>query len=311
MRRSRSASDLAVQGEFVFSEAPSSSSGEVEDPVGALMETATSPSAVSLAISRVKKNQGAPGVDGMTVDSLDAFWSSHGERILQVLRSGDYVPRPVRRVRIPKPGGGERDLGIPTVVDRVVQQMLLIALEPLFEPTFSDSSYGFRPGRGAHGAVARAREYVESGLEWVADIDLERFFDRVNHDVLMSRLARKITDKRVLKLVRRFLNAGAMDGGVVVRTHEGTPQGGPLSPLLANVLLDDLDKELERRGYRFVRYADDCNVYVVSERAAVRALETVTLFLEVKLRLRVNRAKSAAARTSERRFPGFHVVEAG
>ncbi len=273
------------------------------------MERVVSPSVASLAISRVKKNRGSAGVDGMCVAALDEFWALHGERIRQVLLAGDYVPRRVRRARIPKPGGGERELGIPTVVDRVVQQMLLIVLEPIFEPTFSDSSYGFRPGRSAHEAVARAEAYVASGLTWVADVDLERFFDLVNHDVLMSRLARKVTDKRVLKLVRRFLTAGAMEGGVVMRTEEGTPQGGPLSPLLANVLLTDLDEELERRGYRFVRYADDCNVYVVSEKAAVRALETVTHFLEVKLRLRVNRAKSAAARTSERRFPGLHALE--
>lgn len=275
------------------------------------MERAVSPEVVSLAISRVKKNRGAPGPDGMTVEGLESWWSLHGARVCQVLALGEYVPRPVRRVRIPKAGGGERELGIPCVVDRVVQQMLLIVLEPLFEPYFSGSSYGFRPGRSAHQAVAKAKEYVEEGLEWVADIDLERFFDRVNHDVLMSRLARKVSDKRVLKLVRRFLNAGAMDGGVLVRLDEGTPQGGPLSPLLANVLLDDLDKELERRGYRFVRYADDFGIYVRSERAALRALETVTRFLEVKLRLKVSRVKSAAAPSSERRFPGVYALAEG
>jgi RNA-directed DNA polymerase len=269
------------------------------------MRVATRPDVVSEAISRVKANRGAPGIDGMTVEELDAFWRKHGARICQVLRAGEYVPRPVRRVTIPKPGGGERLLGIPTVVDRVVQQMLLTVLEPIFEPTFSDASYGFRPGRTPHEAVLKAREYVSSGLEWVVDIDLEKFFDRVNHDVLMSRLARRIADKRMLKLLRRYLETGVMVNGVVMEVEEGTPQGGPLSPLLANVLLDDLDKELERRGHRFVRYADDCNIYVGSEAAARRVMESATRFLEAKLRLRVNRAKSAAAKTPERRFLGF------
>jgi RNA-directed DNA polymerase len=211
-------------------------------------------------------------------------------------------------VYIPKPGGGERELGIPTVVDRVVQQMLLIALEPRFESLFSDSSYGFRPNRCAHDAVMKAKEHVASGLVWAVDIDLERFFDRVNHDILMSRLALRISDRRVLKLIRRFLTSGVMLDGVVADTEEGTPQGGPLSPLLANVLLDDFDKELERRGVRFVRYADDCNIYVGSKRAAARVLETASNFLEVKLRLRVNRAKSAAAPVSERQFLGFTIL---
>jgi RNA-directed DNA polymerase len=273
-----------------------------------LMSVVVRPDVVSEAISRVKSNGGSPGVDGMTVHDLVGFWVTHGEKIVSVLVSGDYVPRPVRRVSIPKPGGGERELGIPTVVDRVVQQMLLIALEPRFEALFSDSSYGFRPNRCAHDAVMRAKGYVASGLDWVVDIDLERFFDRVNHDVLMSRLARRISDKRVLKLIRRFLNSGVMLCGVVMDTEEGTPQGGPLSPLLANVLLDDFDKELERRGLRFVRYADDCNIYVGSKRSAARVLETATNFLEVKLRLRVNRVKSAFAPVSERRFLGFTIL---
>lgn len=270
------------------------------------MERAVSPEVVMRALSRVKTNGGSPGPDGMTVLELDAFWSAHGGRICEVLLAGDYVPRPVLRKRIPKPDGGERLLGIPSVVDRVVQEMLRQVLEPLLDPEFSDSSYGFRPGRSAHDAVSRAGEYVASGLEWVVDIDLERFFDRVNHDVLMSRLARRITDPRVLKLVRRFLNAGVMEDGVVFRTLEGTPQGGPLSPLLSNLLLDDLDKELERRGHRFVRYADDCNIYVRTQTSAERVLASVTLYLEEKLRLKVNRAKSAAALSSERRFPGFY-----
>lgn len=272
------------------------------------MSVLVRPDVVAEAILRVKANGGAPGIDGMTVCELSSFWRLHGEKVCEVLVSGDYVPRPVRRVTIPKPGGGERELGIPTVVDRLVQQMLLIVLEPRFEALFSDSSYGFRPNRSAHGAVMKAKEYVVSGLDWVVDIDLERFFDRVNHDVLMSRLARHVSDRRVLKLIRRFLNAGVMMGGVVMESEEGTPQGGPLSPLLANVLLDDFDKELERRGLHFVRYADDCNIYVGSERAAARVLESATHFLEVKLRLRVNRVKSAFAPVSERRFLGFTIL---
>ena len=274
-----------------------------------LMEKAVSPEVISLAISHVKKNKGAPGIDGKTVDELDELWSAHGARICQVLVAGDYIPRPVRQKLIPKPDGGERMLGIPTVLDRLVQTMLVLVLEPLFEPHFSDSSYGFRPGRSQYMAVAKAKEYVVSGLEWVADIDLEKFFDRVNHDVLMSRVSRRVTDKRVLKLLRRFLTCGMMINGVAIETEEGTPQGGPLSPLLSNVMLDDLDKELERRGHRFVRFADDCNIYTGSEFAARRVLESVTRFLEVKLRLKVNRDKSAAALTSERRFLGFTLVK--
>ncbi len=308
MSRSRKRLDPFAQGNLFEDLAISAS---VHEDVGSaeedLMTVAVRPEVVSEAISRVKANGGSAGVDGMTVRELESFWRSHGEKICRVLVSGDYVPRPVRRVTIPKPGGGERELGVPTVVDRVVQQMLLIVLEPRFEAQFSNSSYGFRPNRSAHDAVAKAKEYVASGLEWVVDIDLERFFDRVNHDVLMSRMALRISDKRVLKLIRRFLNSGVMLGGVVIDTEEGTPQGGPLSPLLANALLDDFDKELERRGLHFVRYADDCNIYVGSARAAARVLETATNFLEVKLRLRVNRVKSASAHVSERRFLGFTI----
>ncbi len=308
MSRTRKRLDPFAQGNLFEDPAISASActfvGSAEED---LMTIAVRSEVVSEAISRVKANGGSPGVDGMTVSELDTFWRSHGEKICGVLVSGDYVPRPVRRVTIPKPGGGERNLGVPTVVDRVVQQMLLIVLEPRFEALFSDSSYGFRPNRSAHNAVAKAKGYVASGLEWVVDIDLEQFFDRVNHDVLMSRMALRISDRRVLKLIRRFLNSGVMQSGVVIDTEEGTPQGGPLSPLLANALLDDFDKELERRGLHFVRYADDCNIYVGSKRAAVRVLETATNFLEVKLRLRVNRVKSAAARVSERRFLGFTI----
>lgn len=308
MKRSRKRLDPFAQGNL-FEDLASSASvhkvgGSAEED---LMTVAVRPQVVSEAISRVKAKGGSAGVDGMTVRELDSFWRLHGEKICRVLVSGDYVPRPVRRVTIPKPDGGERELGVPTVVDRVVQQMLLIVLEPRFESLFSDSSYGFRPNRCAHDAVMKAKGYVASGLEWVVDIDLERFFDRVNHDVLMSRLALRISDRRVLKLIRRFLNSGVMLGGVVMDTEEGTPQGGPLSPLLANALLDDFDKELERRGLHFVRYADDCNIYVGSKRAAARVLETATTFLEVKLRLRVNRDKSASAPVSERRFLGFTI----
>lgn len=273
-----------------------------------LMSVLVRADVVSEAISRVQANGGSPGIDGMTVRDLVPFWRLHGEKVCSVLVSGDYVPSPVRRVTIPKSGGGERELGIPTVVDRVVQQMLLIVLEPRFEALFSDSSYGFRPNRCADDAVRKAKEYVVSGLDWVVDLDLERFFDRVNHDVLMSRMARQISDKRVLKLIRRFLNSGVMVGGVVMDKEEGTPQGGPLSPLLANVLLDDFDKELESRGLHFVRYADDCNIYVGSEGMASRVLESATHFLEVKLRLRVNRVKSASAPVSERQFLGFTIL---
>jgi group II intron reverse transcriptase/maturase len=272
------------------------------------MERIVDPVTWALAISRVKQNKGAPGVDGMSVDQLGGFWELHGARICQALLAGDYVPRPVRRVAIPKPGGGERLLGIPNVLDRVVGQMVLIVLEEVFDPHFSHGSYGFRRGRSAHGAVRRVKEIVSLGREWVVDIDLEKYFDSVNHDILMSRVARRVKDKRVLKLIRRFLNAGVMLDGVVVRQDGGTPQGGPLSPLLANIMLDDLDKMLESRGHQFVRYADDCNIYVGSEASAQRVMLRVTKFLEVKLRLRVNHAKSAVARCSERQFPGFYAV---
>jgi group II intron reverse transcriptase/maturase len=307
MSRPRKKDVRCAQGSL-FPEPSAAEAQSKEGSTEGLMERVTSPEVVSQALSRVKANHGSPGIDGMTVEALDEHWRLHGEKICQVLVAGDYIPRPVRRHRIPKPGGGERELGIPTAQDRVVQQMLKIALEPLFEPHFSQESYGFRPGRSVHDAMARAAEHVSAGGEWVVDMDLERFFDRVNHDILMSKLAKVITDKRVLKLVRRFLNAGVMDGGVAIRVHEGTPQGGPLSPLLANIMLDGLDKELERRGSRFVRYADDCNVYFGSERAALRAMEWMTRFLEVRLRLKVNASKSAVARASERQFPGFWVA---
>ncbi|MCK4374681.1 MAG: group II intron reverse transcriptase/maturase [Candidatus Brocadiae bacterium] len=257
------------------------------------------------AYKRVKANQGAPGVDGMTVDDLYAWLVEHKEELVASLLGGSYQPQPVRGKEIPKPGGGVRQLGIPTVVDRLVQQAILQVLEPLLDPTFSASSYGFRPRRGAHQALRKGAEYVRDGRVIVVDIDLEKFFDRVNHDVLMARLARRVADKRLLRIVRRFLEAGMMQQGVCVERYEGTPQGGPLSPLLANLLLDDLDKELERRGQRFCRYADDCNIYVRSRRAGQRVMASIEQFITRKLKLKVNLAKSAVARPWERKFLGF------
>ena len=260
------------------------------------------------AYDRVRSNKGKPGIDGMTVEDLFPWFCQHGQALKSSLLDGSYRPSPVRGVKIPKAGGGEGQLGIPTVVDRLVQQAILQVLSPLLDPTFSASSYGFRPGRSAHQAVLQAKEYVADGRDIVVDIDLEKFFDRVNHDILMSRLARRISDKRLLRNVRRFLEAGLMQDGVCVERDEGTPQGGPLSPLLANLLLDDLDKELERRGHTFCRYADDCNIYVQSEEAGLRVMASVTKFLEAKLKLRVNREKSAVARVEERKFLGYRLL---
>jgi len=260
------------------------------------------------ALRKVRSNKGSPGVDGMTVDQLEP----HLRQVLPALReellTGDYRPSPIRRVDIPKADGGTRQLGIPTVVDRFIQQCLLQVLEPLFDPTFSPNSYGFRPGKSAHQGLEAAREYVAEGYGWVVDLDLEKFFDRVNHDILMGRLAKRVGDKRVLRLIRRFLEAGILTEGVLMTREEGTPQGGPLSPLLANFLLDDLDKMLELRGHRFCRYADDCNIYVRSERAGQRVMESVTGFLERKLKLRVNKDKSAVARPKARKFLGQRVL---
>ena len=261
------------------------------------------------AYRRVVRNGGAPGVDGMKVEDLWAYCQEHWARIREELLSGTYRPQPVRQVQIPKPGGGgRRKLGIPTVLDRMIQQAVNRVLTPIIDPTFSDASYGFRPGRGAHGAVTAARAHIAAGHRWVVDLDLEKFFDRVNHDVLMARVARRVKDKEVLRLIRRFLEAGVMVGGVASPRAEGTPQGGPLSPLLSNVLLDDLDRELERRGHRFVRYADDCNVYVRSRRAGERVLASLERFLAKRLRLRINRDKSAVARPWDRAFLGYSVT---
>lgn len=258
-----------------------------------------------MALDRVRRNRGSHGVDGMTVDELPAYLETAWPFVKEELISGTYKPQPVRRVEIPRPDGGTRLLGIPTVVDRVIQQAIAQVLMPVFEETFSGSSYGFRPLRGAHDAVKKSREYIEQGYTWVVDIDLEKFFDRVNHDILMSRIARKVKDKKVLKLIRKYLECGVLENGLKVSTGEGTPQGGPLSPLLANILLDDLDKELEKRGHKFCRYADDCNIYVRSERAGRRVMEGVRRILTEKLKLKVNESKSAVDRPWKRKFLGF------
>lgn len=257
------------------------------------------------AYRRVKQNKGAPGPDGMTVEALGELLRSRWPEIQVSLESGTYQPQPVKRVEIPKDGGGKRKLGIPCVLDRLVQQMLLQVLAPLFGIRFSEWSYGFRKGRGTQDAVLRARAHVKDGFRWTVDLDLEKFFDRVNHDVLMARVARKVKDKRVLRLIRQFLEAGCLEGGLTSPKLEGTPQGGPLSPLLSNILLDDLDKELESRKLRFVRYADDLNVYVKSKRAAERVLTSVTRFLRKKLRLKVNEEKSTVDRPWNRVFLGY------
>jgi group II intron reverse transcriptase/maturase len=261
-----------------------------------------------LAYQRVVENKGAAGVDALTVSAFKAHLQQHWPTIKGRLLAGTYQPQPVRRVDIPKPQGGVRTLGIPTVVDRLIQQALHQVLQPIFEPTFSDGSYGFRRGRNAHQALRRAQQYVASGKRWVVDMDLEKFFDRVNHDVLMSKLAPKIDDARVLTLIRRYLEAGMMGDGLVQPRTEGTPQGGPLSPLLSNILLTDLDRELERRGHAFCRYADDCNIYVASERAGVRLLQRLTTFLGERLKLKVNMTKSAVARPWQRKFLGYSMT---
>lgn len=260
------------------------------------------------ALAAVKRNAGAAGIDKMTVEKLPAWLRANWEQIKADLLAGRYHPQPVRRVDIPKPGGGIRTLGIPTVCDRLIQQAIHQVLSPLWDPEFSDHSHGFRPGRGAHQAVKAAQAHVEAGHRWVVDIDLEKFFDRVNHDILMARLARKIRDKTLLRLIRRYLEAGMMNEGIVEQRTEGTPQGGPLSPLLSNILLDDLDKELEKRGHRFERYADDCNIYVKSKVAGERVLASVTKFVEKKLKLKVNAAKSAVDRPWNRKVLGYSMT---
>ncbi len=274
-----------------------------------LMEAICQRENLERAWKQVKSNQGSPGVDGLTINQTRDYVREHWSMIREQLLQGIYQPKPVRRAEIEKPGGGIRKLGIPTVLDRLIQQAILQVLQAQWDPTFSEHSYGFRPGRSAHQAVAQAQHYVAQGYRYVVDIDLEKFFDRVNHDLLMSRVARRVGDKRLLKLIRAFLNAGVMDEGLVSPTEEGTPQGGPLSPLLSNLLLDDFDQELAKRGHRFCRYADDCNIYVRSQRAGERVMESACRFLTTKLRLKVNEAKSAVANPQERQFLGFTISQ--
>ena len=269
-----------------------------------LLELVVERSNVEAALRRVKRNKGSPGIDGMTVEELPAYLTAHWSSLREEILAGRYRPQPVRRHAIPKKDGGVRELGIPTVLDRLIQQCILHVLQPRFDPSFSEHSYGFRPGKRAHDAVCAAQRFIQEGRRWVVDVDLETFFDRVNHDVLMSRLANRIADRRLLRLIRHYLDAGIMAHGVVVERHEGTPQGGPLSPLLANVLLDEVDKELEKRGHAFARYADDCNVYVRSKRAGERVMVALRR-LFAKLRLRVNESKSAVARPQDRKFLGY------
>jgi RNA-directed DNA polymerase len=262
------------------------------------------------ALQRVKSNKGSPGIDGVTVGELPGYLKQHWPAIREQLRSGTYKPQPVKRVEIPKPDGGVRKLGIPTVLDRFIQQAVMQVLQGKWDGTFSEHSHGFRPGRSGHQAVAKAQQYVREGRRWVVDLDLEKFFDRVNHDRLMKSVSLRIADKRMLKLIGAFLKAGVMENGLVSPVDEGTPQGGPLSPLLSNLVLDELDQELERRGHRFVRYADDCNIYVRSDGAGRRVMRSVTRFITTRLKLKVNESKSAVARPGERKFLGFSLTHA-
>jgi len=285
---------------------------EPENPANTirLMEEVCERENLLEALRRVKANKGSAGIDGMTVGQLSGYLEEHWLTIREQLLNGTYKPQPVRRVEIEKPdGGGRRKLGIPTTLDRFLQQAVMQVLQRQWDPTFSDHSYGFRPGRSAHQAVAQAQQYLAEGYGWVIDLDLEKFFDRVNHDKLMGQVAKRVEDKRLLKIIRAFLNAGVMENGLVSPSVEGTPQGGPLSPLLSNLVLDELDGELERRGHRYVRYADDCNIYVRSERAGQRVMKSITQFITQKLKLKVNETKSAAARPQERKFLGFSFTD--
>ena len=284
---------------------PTANDPESPASTSRLMEEVCERENLKEALRRVKANKGSAGIDRMTVDGIADYLKQHWPAIREQLLSGTYQPKPVRRVEIPKPDGGVRKLGIPTVLDRFIQQAVMQVLQRQWDRTFSDYSYGFRPGRSAHQAVAKAQQCVAEGRSWCVDLDLEKFFDRVNHDKLMGQIAKRVGDKRLLKLIRAFLNAGVMENGLVSPSVEGTPQGGPLSPLLSNLVLDELDRELERRGHRYVRYADDCNIYVRSERAGQRVMESVTQFITKELKLKVNETKSAVARPQERKFLGF------
>ena len=282
---------------------------EPESPASTehLMEAICDPGNIEAALDAVVRNKGAPGIDGITVKQLPSIFSARWSEIKDQLLQGRYQPQPVRRVKIPKPAGGTRNLGIPNVVDRVIQQAILQQLQPLWDPTFSKHSYGFRPGRSARQAVTQAQAYVIEGYRFVVDIDLAKFFDRVNHDRLMAAVAARVADRRLLQLIRSYLTAGVLDNGIFEDSREGTPQGGPLSPLLSNLVLDELDSELERRSHRFVRYADDCNIYVRSEKAGRRVMESLTRFIERRLKLQINAEKSAVARPWHRSFLGFTV----
>ncbi len=285
-------------------EAPAAVHGNERSGASDLMEQACERQNLQGALKRVRKNKGSPGIDGMTVDELPGYLREHWPRLRERLLAGTYQPAPVKQQQIPKASGGVRKLGIPTVLDRFIQQALLQVLQPMLDPGFSQHSHGFRPGHRAHDAIVEAQRYVQDGRKWVVDVDLEQFFDRVNHDVLMGRLAKRIGDRRVLGLIRRYLEAGVLANGLATERHEGTPQGGPLSPLLANVLLDEVDKELEKRGHTFVRYADDCNVYVRSRRAGERVMGLLRR-LYAKLRLHVNEAKSAVDLATRRKILGY------
>jgi RNA-directed DNA polymerase len=301
MSRSEAPRDSAKGTEALMAKREAESTASSEQ----LMEEVCGRKNCQQALARVKSNKGSAGIDGMTVEQLPDYLQQHWPIIREQLLSGSYKPQPVKRVEIPKPDGGIRQLGIPTVLDRFTQQAVMQVLQRRWDRTFSEHSYGFRPGRTAHQAVTKAQQHIAAGYGWVVDLDLEKFFDRVNHDRLMAALARRIRDKRMLKLIRAFLRAGVMEGGLVSPIDEGTPQGGPLSPLLSNIVLDELDRELERRGHRFVRYADDCNIYVRSQRAGERVMKGVSEFITKKLKLKVNEQKSAVSRPSKRKFLSF------
>ena len=291
-----SSSEGEAQGEERSVCQVATASERTEPPKDVTMEEVARRENLQKALKRVCANKGSPGVDGMAVEELRDYLKTHWPGVREELLQVQYKPQPVKQVMIPKPGGGTRMLGIPTVLDRLIQQALLQVLTPIYDPTFSAHSYGFRPGRSAHQALRQAKKYIGEGYEWVVDIDLEKCFDRINHDILMGRIARRISDKRILRLIRLYLQAGIMVNGVVQERYEGTPQGGPLSPLLSNILLDELDKELERRCHKFCRYADDCNIYVQSERAGKRVMDSTERFLAKRLKLKVNRQKSAVAK---------------